>query len=456
MKTGCLNFELDVAPSGFNSARPIDFATRLVTAFTRMPPFRPGEWGQPAEPNLMASAEPSLGARRWTLQPHTDCRWSSGRRMSLPEIAGGIAAPGRTAIGSRSSPAAAIVGRVAIDRGAIIVELKRPHGAFPSLLTMDLFAPSPESEAEVSGPFSYVRQHGPGLFGFSRNAVGDHLWPNGPESILFVVTQDAAQGVRLFEQGVVDVTCNPNLPAVSLNAYARSPMLRRRDLLLAGALIFASPELRSSDARDLRRQIARTINRDRAAAVQEGLQPIRCFTELWRPQPARDELEPSVRVARGTRSLVLAYADFEPNGAVAETIANDLRERLGLRIVLRAMTYDEYLACLLRPDADLVYSLLQPPYNDPTGMFSSLAPLLKDNPVAFQAAIETAEAVLNAEERLEACRDAAAILHQEAPLTPVLRVTSKCLVSAHAASLSLGPDGIFRAPLNGGRTCPSH
>jgi hypothetical protein len=52
---------------------------------------------------------------------------------------------------------------------------------------------------------------------------------------------------------------------------------------------------------------------------------------------------------------------FEPNKMVLETIAEDLSERVELKLVSRSMTYYEYLGCLFRPGADLVYSLIQPP-----------------------------------------------------------------------------------------------
>src|SRR5262249_10966699 len=146
-------------------------------------------------------------------------------------------------------------------------------------------------------------------FALRRNEVGHQVWPDGPDEMIFVVTDTPAQGVRLFERGMIDVTCNPNLPAHALARYAGSPALRRRDLQLAGVLMFAAERLRSADALPWRRAVAQAIRRERiAAALPATVEPLHRLTELWGGRDAGAADETELRSVSDRDPVVLGYA----------------------------------------------------------------------------------------------------------------------------------------------------
>lgn len=448
-----LRLELDVIPGDLRPGNLVDFAGRAVCAFTTTTLFRPGEWGRMAEPGLLKSAETSRDGRRWRLEPNAHNHWSSGRPMTAKHIAQSLTTSATCSGTPLAAQFAALLANARVEDDQITLDLKRPFACLPALLSAEAFSPAaaePEQAGEGGGPFSYAGAFDERSFGLRRNALGSRIWPEGPDTIIFVVTDNPAQGVRLFERGLIDVTCNPNLPAVALGRYRDSQVLRHRDLLLAGVLLFAKRSLTTADARGFRRNISAAISRDRIARASHGsLAPLNCLMGLWDHQDITADDISSVASAAIGEPLTLAYADFEPNGSVVEQIAEDIEQKMDVRVSLRPMNYRDYLTCMASPDVDLIYSLIQPSYNDPSSLLSMLLSSQRFNPARgdFSEAVQRAEATFLADQRLVACRSASRILAEEVPLVPVVRAVSKCLASSSANDLVLGPDGLFRPPL---------
>lgn len=447
MSSRTLVLEMDVLPAGGSAGGPIDFAGRLIAAFTAHTPFRPAEWRSAAAPGFFVAATAGDGGRVWTLEPGPQAIWSSGQPIAPSAlatfVAGVMRAPGPGA------QASGLLREVRAGRGAVTLELTRPHSCLPALLSADRFASLAGRMQERAGMFEPAGRLDGRCIGLRRTASGERLWPAGPETIMLALTDSPAQGVRMFEAGVLDATCNPNLPFAVLDRYAGTPALRQRDLLLAGVLLYGSQALRAPEATSFRRQVAAAIDRERlCAAVGHGLTPLRCVTGLWGGGPKAAGVRGSghERLPTGLKKLVLAYAAFEPNDAVAAAIATSIQEALGVGVELRPMAYDDYLACLAKPNADLIYSLIQPPYNDPTGMLNGVAGWLGERRPEFRAAVAAAEQIFDPDERLAACGAATQILDEQSPFAAVVRMESRCLVSSQAAELPLGPDGLFRPP----------
>jgi hypothetical protein len=368
--------------------------------------------------------------------------------MSVGEMAQGLTEAASEPLGQSIRSA---IREVAVEAGSIVVKLDRPIGCFRAMLAADAFSPrgsNNRGEQETSGPYSLKGALDRRSFGLSRNAVGVQTWPDGPEAIIFVVSDDPGQGVRLFERGLLDVTSNPNLPVESVDKYKGSNALRQRDLLLAGVL-FPSNELRLPAARDLRCGLYWAISREAIAAASNGaLSPLYGLVDLWSPESSSNTsvARPAVRCGRD-RPLTIAYADFTPNGDVVRRIAEDAMDALDVSVVIKPLPYEQYLSCLAAQDSDFIYSLIQPPFNDPASLLPGLARFGSlEDPAALHS-IHRAEAVSDPHERLEASHEAARHLMQDVPIIPVVRAHSRCLVSDRARSLVLGADGVFRPPM---------
>jgi len=440
-----LVLELDVMPAEMNPARLCDFAGRMVSAFTDRTLLLPRVDGGAPEPSILAGLDRHEDGRRWRLMLGESAVWSDGRPITAKDLLGTLETARRaTGVNCWIGCLLQSARRVAAD--VVEVDLVRPMGCFPEILTTELFAPrSPRGQG--AGTFSLVGHLGGGRsLALRRNAAGDMHWPDGPEDVIFVVTQSPEQGVRLFERGLLDVTCNPSLPDGALARYAGSAELRRGDLNLCGTLMFAAEDLRGVEHRARRQNIAAAI--DRKALAERGLRPLVDFCDLWR-EPETEE--PDAQFAakmRWTRSLTLGYADFSPNGHIAERLAVQLTERLGVTVVSHRLDYQQYLACLARPCVDLLYALIQPAYPDPTSLFANLAASrwVDLSQTSYHRALAEAEAELEPRERLAACARLQHILDEEMPIVPLLRVSSKFLASSKAEDLRLGSDGILRPP----------
>jgi hypothetical protein len=204
------------------------------------------------------------------------------------------------------------------------------------------------------------------------------------------------------------------------------------------------------EARLFRQSVSAAIPRfDISRATHGALEPLSCFLDLWADDAGRYKL-PSCTEGRPTaKSYSLAYADFEPNGTVVEHIAGALESKLDVRIELKRFGYSAFLNCLKDPNVDLIYSMIQPAYNQPSSLMSlfSRRGWVRADREDFKRAAQRLESSFEADERLEACRDASAILADEVPAVPVVRSVSKCLTSDRAMSLTFGSDGILRPPL---------
>jgi len=461
MQTGFPNsgktlvLEIDVVPASIDPLQIADFAGRFVTAFTSRTLFRSAEWGRPVKEGILRRAEPRDGGLIWRLFADETAIWSNGRGLTLADINDGLVRSCTRASGPLGWLGALIAKSSRVGSDALDVELTRPVACFPEMLTSDIFSPVAERPEAVTGCYNFVGGLGGRALVLCKNEVGDRLWADGPDEVIFVVTDSPEQGVRLFERRAVDVTCNPNLPLRDLARYRGSASLRQRDLQLGGVLLFASELLRGADARDARRAIARAIPRRMIAEALAGsLSPLCSMSALWNaPEAVATAADPDdVRPAQITTDLgclVLGYADFHPNRTVADHIAEGLRSRAGLRVETRALDYRSYLACLARPTVDLLYSLVQPAYPDPTSFLANLraSGWIDLQRADFGAALAEAEQSFDREDRLAACCRAERIMQEETPLVPIARAVSKCLVSEQAAALELGPDGIFRPPL---------
>lgn len=451
MRWNGLHFELDARPADLTPTRQVDYASRAISAFTAAPLFRSGEWDMPVEAGLLMAAESNASGAVWRLRSRAGNVWSSGRAMTLADVADSLARPKADPLGrSMRAP----IRRTVVDDDEIVVELARPLACFPAMLAADVFAlgqGSGERADDTAGPYTLMGGINGRTFGLARNAVGERTWPDGPETIVFIVSDSPDQGIRLFERGLIDVTSNPNLPGPLIDKYRPTGLLRQRDLLLAGVLLVA-PALRVAAARSFRRGLYAAVSREAIALKSHGaLAPLYDLVDLWGGPAsapvctnASNETFPFAR----DRPLTIGYADFEPNGDVVRHIAEGVASKLGIGVIPKPLSYDDYLTCLSSPDCDLIYSLIQPAFNDPTSLLATIRTFVSSNidDDAVGRAIQQAESTFDPGERLEASRATMRQLMEDMPIIPIVRAHTRCLVSARGRALALGADGVFRPP----------
>jgi ABC-type transport system substrate-binding protein len=452
MRDTCFSFELDARPADLRPTRQVDYASRVISAFTSASLLRLDEWDSAFQPGLVIAATPYERGQVWRLRTRPGNLWSSGRLMTTREVARSLARPKSDPLGESMRSA---ISRVCVEDDEIVVNLNQPLACFPAMLAADAFSPAPDSKsdaAEASGPYTLMGGVDGRTYGLTRNAVGSMTWPDGPDNILFVVSDDPYQGVRLFKRGLIDVTSNPNLPSELIADYRNTRFLRDRDLLMAGVLLCA-PALRGPATRDLRRWIYAAVSREHIAFMSNGaLSPLYDLVEMWGGTTSPHSLEgPRNQILpfERERPLTIAYADFEPNGAVVQQIAEDLASKLCIFVKPKALSYGDYLACLAKPDCDFIYSLIQPPFNDPTSLLTSISRFssLDGQLPAASGAIQEAKSTFDPQGRLEQSHAAARLLMHDMPIIPIVRARTRCLVSARGEALELGADGVFRPPL---------
>jgi hypothetical protein len=315
--------------------------------------------------------------------------------------------------------------------------LKRRIPFLPEILSSDVFMEA------ANGPYTLAARRAGAMLALVKNALGERLYPQAPAELFFVVTRTPDDGLRLFEQGVLDVTCNPNLPGPALQRYAGSPQLRTGALAMAGVLLPRCARHTAALSAAIRRSTL-------CETVGESVKPLHNLIDIFAEEASEATAAPPGQGLQppGTGdTLTLAYADFAPNGEVVRCIADDLARALGVRVLLSPLAYHAYLAELRARRCDLIYTLIQPAFPEPV---SFVEQLMRWRRGASGLELSLPDSVLQPgyAARVAACRAVLADAAGEIPVIPILRHTSKCLVSSAAQALRLSPDGLLRPTFN--------
>lgn len=435
---GQLALELDVEPVWSPQGGPADFAARNLTAFFSRPLVALG-----SSAGALSSLSSEEDGRCWTGELAPDLVWESGVPVDASELAASLAWP---ALGW----AADLLHRATGAGNHIRLELTRPVSLLPAMLTCWAFSPKSDRYGRLMGAYGDPVRHDR-LIGLRCTPWGRQTWPGAPDNVRFVVTDSTEQGLRLFERGLIDVTCNPNLPHDVVLPASIDGLRRRQDLLMCGVLVFLSAAWRAAPATARRKAISSGLDRS-ALAASLDLRPVEDFRRLWQVD-VRIEAEPGENhtetAAPGPVELTIGYADFAPNGSVVAAVAKAASVQLGITVRTLAMDYATYIRNLQHPEVDAIYTLVQPPYDHPSAILEAArrARWLQPEQVpAFQACLEGAEASMDQAEQarlLDRCFD---MLATAALVVPIVGGVSRCLVSERASQLELGHDGVFRPP----------
>lgn len=444
-----LVFELDVAPPNVSPASAVDFAGRLVAAFRSTPLFRYPEWGRNVRPGLVENFERRQSGREWTFYCRRGTAGSKRESFTREHLLALLTPRSSTQV---TTPASQFIAREvqnieAHGLSGVRLSLRRPIPFLPEILSSDLFSCVDACTDQIfTGPYDLLTQVAGRVVALAKNDVGRALYPEGPNEIFFVVTRSPEDGVRLFEQGLVDVTCNPNLPISVLSRYGSTGQLRTGRLAMAGVIIARDP----ADVRPL----SQTIRRESICqAAGPGVLPLRRVMDVFNTEqastgtPSEAASPPQTRISTGKRHLTLAYADFEPNEQVVSALAENMQDALSIRLELHSLGYADYLRELRTRSFDLIYTLVQPRLPEPVMFLEQL--LRWRGPGARPVAADTSELMAcSYEQRVARCSEIFEAHADSIPLIPVVRHTSKFLASAAAQNLFLSEEGLMRPILH--------
>lgn len=446
--TSRLVLELDVDPPEVSPSKTIDYAGRLVSSFTTTPLFVYKKWGAGTIPALLEAAEPRFGGLEWILYPRRTATLDTENQFTVHHLLK-MLSPGKKQY-MRPSQRFLREELKSIELyglSSVRLRLRRPMPFLPEILSADAFVSiSDQGKDLTSGPYSLTVRRPGQLLVLTKKTASFDFYPDGPETIFFIVTRSPNDGIDLFEQGLIDATCNPNLPSAAMKRYRSSKQLRTGSLAMAGVLIPRNVE----DTLP----VHLAINRAKiCSTVKEGLMPLDnimdiFYTEGFRRSGtgiitcpfSRDNLH------FGARRITIAYADFPPNGRVVKLIAESLMLASDAKVDTKPLSYTEYIYEMERQTYDFVYTLIQPALPEPVVF---LEQLLRWKKRALNVTSLAGDILCKPYfDRLDDCRNILESELGDLPLIPVVQHASKFLASDFTQLLYLTPDGLFRPSLH--------
>ncbi|MCX5193620.1 hypothetical protein OOK31_06890 [Streptomyces sp. NBC_00249] len=255
---------------------------------------------------------------------------------------------------------------VRTSKDELVIELRRRAPHLPSLLqSVDL------------APISSCGQLSSGAYERAVRTADDEYWLEpvkaGTPPVRVLVRRDPHDAPGRFRRGEVDVTCATAFPLDRVPDFADSRVFHTAPTAIEMRLeiIPDSPSV-VGDA-EFRRRLLGAIRYDRLVA--------RCWNGVETAAPDHHVEAPPSAIGSGER-LRLGYWDYYPNLVVAEEVAAQLTENLGVEVELApadfvsgsAQSFDLLLALRgpLFEDPICAPDLLDPARRDPV-----LAPLLR-------------------------------------------------------------------------------
>lgn len=445
--TSRLVLELDVDPPEVSSSKTIDYAGRLVNAFTTTPLFVYKEWGGGTIPALLEAAEERLGGLEWILYPRRTATLDTGNQFTAHHLLKMLSPAKKQYMRPSQRFLREELKSIELNGlSSVRLRLRRPMPFLPEILSADAFVSiSDQGKDLTSGPYSLTVRRPGQLLVLTKKSASFDFYPDGPETIFFIVTRSPDDGINLFEQGLIDATCNPNLPSAAMKRYRSSKQLRTGSLAMAGVLI-------PRNVKDVL-PVHLAINRTKiCSTVKDGLMPLDnimdiFYTEDFRRSETGAITRPlsSNNLYFGGRRITIAYANFPPNGRVVKLIAENLMLVSGAQVDAKPLSYTEYIYEIERQTYDFVYTLIQPTLPEPVAFLEQLLRWKKHklDVTSFASDILCKTYF----DRLADCRN---ILESELgnlPLVPVVQHASKFLAADSTQLLYLTPDGLFRPSL---------
>ncbi|MEV6296830.1 hypothetical protein AB0M41_41970 [Streptomyces sp. NPDC051896] len=247
---------------------------------------------------------------------------------------------------------------VRTSKDTLVIELRRPVPHLPSLLqSVDL------------APISSCGQLSSGAYERAVRTTDDEYWLEpvraGTPPVRVLVRRDPHGAPERFRRGEVDVTCATAFPLDRVPDFADSRAFHTAPTAIEMCLEVV-PDSRSAvgDA-EFRRRLLGALRYDRLVA--------RCWNGAESAAPDHHLEAPPSTAGAGER-LRLGYWDYYPNLDVAEEVAAQLTENLGVEVELAPADFVSGSA----QSFDLLLALRGPLFEDPIGALDLLDPARRD------------------------------------------------------------------------------
>jgi len=325
----------------------------------------------------------------------------------------------------------------------VVVDLVRPAGDFPAIVSAPPLAVASEAAGVSTEPAAFVGSGGYVLAGIEADALvlraNPRYWAGEAAIASVRLVTDLAGGspVEAFEDGLLDVTAISDFDARWI-AYDQTigPELRSSPALSVSYYGFDASEPPFDDAR-VRRAFALAVDWRRLAALDEPGQSVPATGMVPAGIPGRPEGDFLPRHDPDEARRLLAEAGFPggtglppvtlmtAGGGYDDAVVADLERELGVDVAFEFIDFEPYTARLEQDPPDmwaLTWVADYPGPNDFLGVLlrsRSTANYGRWRDAGFDAAIERATSSAGGDEALTAYADALAIVRDEAPVVPV-------------------------------------
>lgn len=359
---------------------PIDYSARLVGENTLRRLFVEEDAGMRG---CAAEAECLDDGRRWRITLDDRRIWSDGRPLSAQDAVDAL----DQAVRGRSNSAALFLSSDPVDGPPIRVvdpatveyRFDRPVAFAPALLSLPAFAPrragagSPEDEPAL-GDYK-VSDWTPDHITLSCNDFAEPP-PGAPDAVRFLHVPTAAETLARYGAGDLDATSPTGFGLAEIAALQGVADAVSTPIDVFGSLDFGrrAPAGWLSSAA-ARRSLSGLIDRRELEARAAGL----VLPWLW---PGADALgtgafrgpvdDRDLDVLRqGLHGrLDIAYSAFDPNAEIAEELARQIGQALGVDVSTRRLSFKEYIRATATRDYCMLYSLTAPAFAHPAGSLS--------------------------------------------------------------------------------------
>ncbi|MGV0583805.1 hypothetical protein ABQE45_08665 [Mycobacteroides chelonae] len=241
---------------------------------------------------------------------------------------------------------------------SLVIELRRPAPHLPALLcSVDLAPISPCAELS-SG--SYERAVRTGDDEYWLKPVSTTAAP-----VRILVSRDPHTAPERFKRGEADVTCAMAFPLDRIPEFANDNAFHTAPLAIEMNLETVPGSLSAVNDATFRRQLLGALRYERLAQ--------RCWHGMEAATPSYHIEAPASSAGSGVR-LRLGYWDYYPNLAVAQEVATQLTENLGVQIELTPTDFASGSA----QSCDLHLTLRGPLFADPICVLDILDPARRD------------------------------------------------------------------------------
>ncbi|ONH22157.1 hypothetical protein [Pseudofrankia asymbiotica] len=283
------------------------------------------------------------------------------------------------------------------SKDALVIELRRPVPHLPGLLRSVDLAPTSTCGELSSG--AYER---------AVRTADDEYWLKpvnvGTPPVRVLVRRDPHSAPERFQRGEVDVTCATAFPLDRIPDFAGSRAFHTAPTAIEMCLETVPGSSSAASDPAFRRRLLGAIRYDRLVA--------RCGHGVEAAAPEHHIEAPISTIGSGER-LRLGYWDYYPNLIVAEEIAAQLTENVGVEVELVPAEF----AAGSAQSCDLLLALRGPFFEDPICALDMLDPARRD-PVLAPLLHRLSEVPDDETARDELCR----AVRELCPLISLLRL----------------------------------